>query len=46
MAAPWIVVVFVAIGILGLHEMGLTRVGDVWDVASQVIWKSACWFLR
>jgi hypothetical protein len=46
MAAPWMVVVFVAFGIVGLHEMGLTRVVHVWDVASQVIWKSTCWFLR
>jgi TM2 domain-containing membrane protein YozV len=40
------VVVFVAFGIVGLHEMCLNRVGDVWGVASQVIGTPACWFLR
>lgn len=38
-AAPWMVLMFVAFGIIGLREMGLTRVGDFWHVASTVIWK-------
>src|SRR5512147_2760520 len=38
-AAPWMVLVFVAFGIIGLREMGLTRLGDFWRVASTVIWK-------
>ena len=38
-AAPWMVLVFVAFGIIGLREMGLTSVGDFWHVASTVIWK-------
>jgi purine-cytosine permease-like protein len=38
-AAPWMVLVFVAFGMIGLREMGLTRVGDFWNVASTVIWK-------
>ena len=38
-AAPWMVLVFIAFGIIGLREMGLTSVGDFWQVASTVIWK-------
>jgi len=39
LAAPWMVLVFLAFGIIGLHEMGLNSVGDFWNVASNVIWK-------
>jgi purine-cytosine permease-like protein len=38
MAAPWMVIMFLAFGIIGLRQMGLTRVGDFWQVASEVIW--------
>jgi purine-cytosine permease-like protein len=37
-AAPWMVAVFVAFGVIGLREMGLESVGDFWNVASTVIW--------
>ncbi len=37
-AAPWMVLMFVAFGIIGLREMGLKSVGDFWHVASTVIW--------
>jgi len=37
-AAPWMVLIFVAFGIIGLREMGLKSVGDFWNVASTVIW--------
>jgi purine-cytosine permease-like protein len=37
-AAPWMVLVFVAFGIIGLRQMGLRSVGDFWHVASTVIW--------
>ncbi len=37
-AAPWMVLMFVAFGIIGLREMGLKSVGDFWNVASTVIW--------
>lgn len=37
-AAPWMVLVFVAFGIIGLREMGLTSVGDFWHVAKTAIW--------
>ncbi|MCS7337785.1 MAG: hypothetical protein NZ739_06045 [Verrucomicrobiae bacterium] len=38
-AAPWLVLMFLAFGIIGLREMGLTRLGDFWHVASNEIWK-------
>jgi len=37
-AAPWMVLMFVAFGIIGLRQMGLKSVGDFWHVASTVIW--------
>jgi purine-cytosine permease-like protein len=37
-AAPWMVAVFVAFGVIGLREMGLKSVGDFWHIASTVIW--------
>ncbi|HOX55454.1 MAG TPA: hypothetical protein P5205_01040 [Candidatus Paceibacterota bacterium] len=37
-AAPWLVLMFAAFGIVGLHQMGLESVGDFWRVASTVIW--------
>ena len=37
-AAPWMVLVFLAFGIVGLHRMGLSSVADFWRVASQSIW--------
>ncbi len=38
LAAPWMVLMFLAFGVIGLREMGLTRVGDFWQVASERIW--------
>ncbi len=38
-AAPWMVLVFVAFGIIGLREMGLKSPGDFWHVASTAVWK-------
>lgn len=37
-AAPWLVCMFLAFGLIGLREMGLTRLGDFWQVASTAIW--------
>jgi purine-cytosine permease-like protein len=37
-AAPWMVLVFVAFGLIGLREMGLKSPGDFWHIASTVIW--------
>ncbi|MCX6909415.1 MAG: hypothetical protein NTY01_15420 [Verrucomicrobia bacterium] len=38
-AVPWMVLVFVAFGIIGLRQLGLTSLGDFWHVAQTVIWK-------
>jgi len=38
-AAPWMVLIFLAFGIIGLRQMGLQSVGDFWNVASTVVWK-------
>jgi purine-cytosine permease-like protein len=37
-AAPWMVLVFVGFGLVGLHQMGLNSVRDFWHVASTVVW--------
>jgi len=38
-ASPWMVVVFLAFGIVGLRELGVTTVGEIWTAAETVIWK-------
>jgi purine-cytosine permease-like protein len=38
MAAPWMILVFLAFGIIGLHQMGLNRLTDFWHVATTAIW--------
>lgn len=38
-AAPWMILVFLAFGIIGLRELGVTRVSEFWDTAKTVIWK-------
>src|SRR5512134_2556901 len=37
-AAPWMVLVFIAFGLVGLRQLGVTSVGDFWAKASDVIW--------
>jgi purine-cytosine permease-like protein len=37
-AAPWMILMFVAFGIVGLSQMGLRNLGDFWQVASERIW--------
>lgn len=37
-AAPWMVLVFIAFGLVGLRQLGVTSVGDFWTKASDVIW--------
>jgi purine-cytosine permease-like protein len=39
LAVPWMVVVFLAFGIIGLRQLGLTSLGDFWPLAKTVIWK-------
>ena len=38
LAAPWMILMFLAFGIVGLHQMGLRHPGDFWQVASERIW--------
>ncbi len=38
-AVPWMVVVFIAFGIVGLRELGLTSPADFWSLAKTTIWK-------
>jgi purine-cytosine permease-like protein len=37
-AAPWMVLVFIAFGLVGLRQLGVTSAGDFWARASEVIW--------
>ena len=39
LAVPWMVVVFLAFGIIGLRELGLRSLGDFWTAAQTTIWK-------
>jgi purine-cytosine permease-like protein len=39
LAAPWMVLTFVAFAIVGLRQLGLKAPGDFWQVATDVIWK-------
>jgi purine-cytosine permease-like protein len=38
-AAPWMVLVFIAFGLVGLRQIGVESLGDFWPKAQQVIWK-------
>jgi purine-cytosine permease-like protein len=38
-AAPWMVLVFLAFGVIGLRQMGVTSLGEFWSVAQTAIWK-------
>jgi len=38
-AVPWMVLVFVAFGVIGLRQLGVASLGDFWDAAQTVIWK-------
>jgi purine-cytosine permease-like protein len=37
-AAPWLVMVFVAFGLVGLRQIGVESVADFWPKAQAVIW--------
>ncbi len=37
-AAPWLILVFLAAAIAVLPELGVTRVGDFWETATSDIW--------
>lgn len=38
LAAPWMVVVFAAFGIIGLRRLGVTSLDNFWSVAETAIW--------
>ncbi len=38
-AAPWMVLVFIAFGIIGASQLGITSLGEFWPKAQEVIWK-------
>jgi purine-cytosine permease-like protein len=38
-AAPWMVLVFLAFGIIGLRQLGVDSLGDAWTIAQTRIWK-------
>ncbi len=38
-AAPWMVLVFIAYGLIGARELGITSVSEFWPAAQAVIWK-------
>jgi purine-cytosine permease-like protein len=37
-AAPWMVLVFIAFGLVGLRQMGVTSLAEFWPKAQSVIW--------
>ena len=37
-AAPWMVLVFIAYGIIGSRQLGITSVGEFWPKAQELIW--------
>lgn len=38
-AAPWMVLVFIAYGLIGARELGITSVSEFWPAAQTLIWK-------
>ncbi len=38
LAAPWMVLVFLAFGVVGLRQMGVESLTDFWPKAKEVIW--------
>jgi purine-cytosine permease-like protein len=37
-AAPWMVLVFIAFGIIGLRQLGVTSLADFWPKAQTIVW--------
>jgi purine-cytosine permease-like protein len=37
-AAPWMVAVFIAYGIVAAHQLGINSVGEFWPKAKELIW--------
>ncbi|MGC8744034.1 MAG: purine-cytosine permease family protein [Verrucomicrobiia bacterium] len=40
-AAPWMILIFLAFGIIGLRLLGMKSFGDFWQIAQTVVWKGA-----
>jgi purine-cytosine permease-like protein len=38
LAAPWMVLVFIAFGLVGLRQLGVDSIGDFWTKANEVVW--------
>jgi purine-cytosine permease-like protein len=38
-AAPWMVLVFIGYGVVGLKQLGIDSVGEFWPKAQELIWK-------
>jgi purine-cytosine permease-like protein len=38
LAAPWMVLVFIAFGIVGLRQLGVDSIGGFWTSAREVVW--------
>ena len=38
-AAPWMVLVFIAYGIIGARQLGIESLGEFWPKAQELIWK-------
>lgn len=38
-AAPWMILIFLAFGIIGLRLLGMKSFGDFWQVAQTIVWK-------
>jgi purine-cytosine permease-like protein len=38
-AAPWLVLVFIAFGLIGLRQLGVTSFDGLWENANTVIWR-------
>lgn len=39
MAVPWMVLVFIAFGVIGLRQLGVTSISEFWPAAQTIIWK-------
>jgi purine-cytosine permease-like protein len=37
-AAPWMVLVFIAYGIVAAHQLGINSIGEFWPKAKELIW--------
>lgn len=38
-AAPWMVAMFVALGLIGLHQIGVGSLSEFWSAAQTTLWK-------